>query len=227
MPSQLPEHVVVALLRQCFITPRCQASRIRQRTLLRSSTRALSTIRSSPSPRHRLALCPETQQRRSFITKSEADKVQPSGGVDSHSPVEINDYQPPLLLAEQREAGRGQGQQQTGTRIAVLGGGITGLSTAYYLTKQLPNAKITVYEGSERVGGWLSSKYVDVGNGKILFEQGPRTLRPHGPAAFVTLEMVSSIGFSSWTTVLNACNRSETSESTTRFSLLRKPQMRH
>jgi oxygen-dependent protoporphyrinogen oxidase len=226
MPSQLPEHVVVALLRQCFITPRCQASRIRQRTLLRSS-RALSSIRSSPSLRHRQALCPETQQKRSFIPKSEADKVQPSGGVESHTPAEINDYQPQLLLAEQHEAGRGQGQPQTGTRIAVLGGGITGLSTAYYLTKELPNAKITIYEGSERVGGWLSSKYVDVGNGKILFEQGPRTLRPHGPAALVTLEMVSSIGLFPLTTVLNAFYRSETSESTTRFSLLQKPLMRH
>jgi oxygen-dependent protoporphyrinogen oxidase len=98
----------------------------------------------------------------------------------------------------------------------VLGGGITGLSTAYYLTKELPNAKITVYEGSERIGGWLSSKYVDVGNVRILFEQGPRTLRPHGPAALVTVDMASLIGL--LLDFSDCLNRSETSKSTTRFS---------
>lgn len=62
--------------------------------------------------------------------------------------------------------------------IAVLGGGITGLATAYFLTQQLPKAKITVYEASDRIGGWLSSKRVEVEGGSVLFEAGPRTLRP-------------------------------------------------
>jgi len=55
---------------------------------------------------------------------------------------------------------------------------VTGLASAYYLTKELPKAKITVYEASDRIGGWLSSKRVPVKDGTILFEAGPRTLRP-------------------------------------------------
>jgi protoporphyrinogen/coproporphyrinogen III oxidase len=78
--------------------------------------------------------------------------------------------------------------------IAILGGGITGLSAAHYLTRELPTAKITIYEGSERLGGWLQSKSVDVGNGKVVFESGPRTLRPSTAAGLVTVEMVCSIG---------------------------------
>lgn len=74
--------------------------------------------------------------------------------------------------------------------IAVLGGGITGLASAFYLTKELPNAKITLYEASDRLGGWLQTKYVDVGDGTILFEQGPRTLRPKGVAGHLTLDLV-------------------------------------
>ena len=62
--------------------------------------------------------------------------------------------------------------------IAILGGGVTGLASAYYLTKELPKAKITIYEASDRIGGWLSSTRVPVKDGTILFEAGPRTLRP-------------------------------------------------
>ena len=67
---------------------------------------------------------------------------------------------------------------QHGNDFAILGGGITGLASAYYLTKELPNAKITIYEASDRLGGWLSSKRVPVRDGSVLFEAGPRTLRP-------------------------------------------------
>lgn len=65
------------------------------------------------------------------------------------------------------------GEQQ----IAVLGGGITGLASAYYLTQRLPRAKVTVFEGGPRLGGWLSSNRVEVSGGSILFEGGPRSLR--------------------------------------------------
>lgn len=78
------------------------------------------------------------------------------------------------------------------TDIAVLGGGITGLASAYYLSKLLPNAKITLFEASTRLGGWLHSKQVDVGNGKVVFEQGPRNLRPTNPNGLVTLDLVGN-----------------------------------
>ena len=77
------------------------------------------------------------------------------------------------------------------TDIAVLGGGITGLATAYYITKSLPNAKVTLFEASSRLGGWLDSQSVDVGTGKVVFEQGPRTLRPTIPNGWITLDLVS------------------------------------
>lgn len=80
------------------------------------------------------------------------------------------------------------------TNVAVLGGGITGLASAYYLAQQLPHSQITLFEGSLRLGGWLRSKQVDVGNGKVVFEQGPRNLRPTRPNGWVTLDLVSLHG---------------------------------
>ena len=65
--------------------------------------------------------------------------------------------------------------------IAVLGGGLTGLTTAYYLAKRLPaTAKITLYEATERLGGWVRTEKFDVdlagAKGQVSFERGPRTL---------------------------------------------------
>lgn len=62
--------------------------------------------------------------------------------------------------------------------IAILGGGITGLATAYNLAGEIPHAKITIYEAQDRLGGWIDSEHVEVDDGKVLFEWGPRTLRP-------------------------------------------------
>jgi oxygen-dependent protoporphyrinogen oxidase len=40
-------------------------------------------------------------------------------------------------------------------RLAVVGGGITGLTAAYRLSKLLPDAEIELFEGSDRLGGVL------------------------------------------------------------------------
>ncbi|RCI11489.1 hypothetical protein L249_7297 [Ophiocordyceps polyrhachis-furcata BCC 54312] len=68
-----------------------------------------------------------------------------------------------------------------GRRIAVIGGGLTGLTTAYRLAKQQPRStKITLYEASSRLGGWIQTDYaeVDVGGvrGRISLERGARTM---------------------------------------------------
>ena len=74
--------------------------------------------------------------------------------------------------------------------IAVLGGGITGLASAYFISRDIPNAKVTLFEASSRLGGWLHSKSVDVGTGNVVFEQGPRSLRPTMPNGLITLNLV-------------------------------------
>jgi len=74
-------------------------------------------------------------------------------------------------------------------RIAVIGGGITGLTAAYCLSKR-QDISVTLYEGSDRLGGWIHSKHVDVPGGRVLFELGPRTLRPGMPNGVLTAGLV-------------------------------------
>jgi hypothetical protein len=78
------------------------------------------------------------------------------------------------------------------TNCISTGGGITGLASAYYLAKELPNARIVLYEASERLGGWVQSKKIDVEDGSVVFEQGPRTLRTTLPNGPVTMSLVHS-----------------------------------
>jgi hypothetical protein len=77
--------------------------------------------------------------------------------------------------------------------IAVLGGGITGLASAYFLTQEFPNAKITLFEAKETLGGWVKSTKIDVGDGEVMFESGPRSLRPQAPAGTIALKLVRII----------------------------------
>lgn len=82
--------------------------------------------------------------------------------------------------------------------IAVLGGGISGLATAFNLSRDIPEAKITVFEAQDQPGGWMDSERVEVNNGKVLFEWGPRSLRPDVRGnGLATLQLVSAAIFSS------------------------------
>ena len=47
----------------------------------------------------------------------------------------------------------GKGIKLVMNRIVIIGGGIAGLSAAYYATKKIPNAQITLIESSNRWGG--------------------------------------------------------------------------
>lgn len=71
-------------------------------------------------------------------------------------------------------------------RIAVLGGGVAGLSSAYFLSREFPNSKVTIYEAGTDAGGWVKSVKKAVPGGEVLFELGPRTLR----SATVTAHLV-------------------------------------
>lgn len=58
--------------------------------------------------------------------------------------------------------------------VIVLGGGISGLSLAYFLRIKLAQqAKITLLEQSSRTGGWIATK----NQAGFIFEQGPRSCR--------------------------------------------------
>ncbi|CAN8098950.1 unnamed protein product [Discula destructiva] len=87
--------------------------------------------------------------------------------------------------------------------IAVLGGGLTGLTTAYYLTRFHPAAKITIYESDDRLGGWIDTERVQVKtqDGKdatISFERGARTVAPQSSMArwedFVLFDLIDQLG---------------------------------
>ncbi|CAG8549552.1 4864_t:CDS:2 [Ambispora gerdemannii] len=72
---------------------------------------------------------------------------------------------------------------------AVLGGGISGLAAAWYLMRGTPpKTKITLLEATNRLGGWIQT--TRVGEEQVLFEQGPRTLRPSGLSGLATLDMI-------------------------------------
>lgn len=78
--------------------------------------------------------------------------------------------------------------------VAVLGGGIGGLSACYHLSKSSQVSKIVVLESSGHYGGWLSSTRREDG---AVFEHGPRGVRPAGAVGKNTLNMVSELGLES------------------------------
>lgn len=84
-------------------------------------------------------------------------------------------------------------------RIAIIGGGISGLASAHFISKAYPKSQITVFEKEGRVGGWVMSERIEVneegreskgGKDSVLFEYGARTLRP-GVLALPTMQLVS------------------------------------
>ncbi len=79
-------------------------------------------------------------------------------------------------------------------KYLILGGGITGLSAAWFLKKREPTAQITLLEKTDRLGGWIRSST----EGGFFFEKGPRTFQlgrsPHLLALIqeLNLETISS-----------------------------------
>lgn len=185
MPSRLPEHALVTLLRQCFVTPTCQLPRRYSQVALPSS-RSTGTARAY-QPRQRSPAIRE--QNRGYHTHNGQFNVSRASSTTSFG---FSGYAENSLQARRRKSTtRTLEQPREGEiSIAVLGGGVSGLASAHYLTRELPHAKITIYEESDRLGGWLNSRQVNVKQGDIVFEQGPRSLRPNTPASLVTLDMV-------------------------------------
>ncbi|EAR89463.2 protoporphyrinogen oxidase (macronuclear) [Tetrahymena thermophila SB210] len=74
-------------------------------------------------------------------------------------------------------------------KIAILGGGVSGLSQSYYLHKMLKKCDIKIFEASNRVSGALQTK----NDGGFFFEQGPRSIR-NGNTIFEVLKICEDIG---------------------------------
>ncbi len=51
--------------------------------------------------------------------------------------------------------------QISSPRIAVLGAGISGLSAAAFLSKEMPDASVDIFDASDRVGGVIHTEYSD------------------------------------------------------------------
>ena len=87
-------------------------------------------------------------------------------------------------------------------RVAVLGGGISGLAAAWNLARKQPNLDILLLEHSEKLGGWLQSHRGGVeeeGERGRVFELGPRSLRTAGVAGKTTLALVRRVHVSCFT----------------------------
>ncbi|KAF2114066.1 hypothetical protein BDV96DRAFT_495457 [Lophiotrema nucula] len=76
------------------------------------------------------------------------------------------------------------------SRVAIIGGGITGLAACYYTAKRYPHANVTLFERSNRLGGLIDSRFVQLDNGgTTVCEMGPRTLRANAPHTNLSLEI--------------------------------------
>ncbi|OJT13712.1 Protoporphyrinogen oxidase [Trametes pubescens] len=83
--------------------------------------------------------------------------------------------------------------------FTVLGGGLSGLSAAFHLSRRFPartGTRITIVEKSSRLGGWVQSERVRVKDkhgheAEILLESGPRTLRPASKAILEIIHLLN------------------------------------
>ncbi|CBQ68909.1 conserved hypothetical protein [Sporisorium reilianum SRZ2] len=99
-----------------------------------------------------------------------------------------------------RFASRALSQSTDKKRIAVLGGGIAGLTSAYRLAQQLPKDRydIVLLEHQNRLGGWIHSERIALPSGPskvtALIEKGPRSIQPAGYSGLMMLQLVQSLG---------------------------------
>src|SRR5579859_5620771 len=85
--------------------------------------------------------------------------------------------------------------QDTPFRVTIIGGGITGLSTAWYLQQQAhkkgPNIQVTVLEASDRWGGKIRTEKVEIDGASFVVESGPDSFITQKPAA---LQLAKELG---------------------------------
>ncbi len=82
---------------------------------------------------------------------------------------------------------RGERAERVATRIAVLGGGVSGLAAAFYARREYPEAEVVVLEASERFGGTVRT----VAKDGFVLDLGPDALLTRKPAG---LELCRILG---------------------------------
>lgn len=84
----------------------------------------------------------------------------------------------------------------TKANVGVIGSGISGLSFVYFLSKLRPDLKFTVFESSNRVGGYIDSQIHDFSNNQsVLLEKGPRTLRGKADGCVLIVDTLIKLGY--------------------------------
>lgn len=68
-------------------------------------------------------------------------------------------------------------------KLVIVGGGIAGLSAAYFATKKLAYTEITLIESSDRWGGKITTDRVPFEGGQFIIEGGPDTFLATKPYA--------------------------------------------
>ncbi|KAI0355823.1 Protoporphyrinogen oxidase [Trametes cingulata] len=82
--------------------------------------------------------------------------------------------------------------------VTIVGGGLSGLSAAFHLSRRFPahtGTRITLVEKASRLGGWVRSERVRVKDqygrqAEVLLESGPRTLRPASKAILELIHLL-------------------------------------
>lgn len=85
-------------------------------------------------------------------------------------------------------------------KIAIIGGGISGLATAYFLKKYNPSCHVDLYEKEEKLGGKIKTEYIH----GFRIETGTNGFLTNKPEG---LELASMINADSLLLESNACSR--------------------
>ncbi len=65
--------------------------------------------------------------------------------------------------------------------LIVVGGGIAGLSAAYYAVREHPDWQVTVLEAADRWGGKITTARLPLDGGQFIIEGGPDTFLASKP----------------------------------------------
>lgn len=79
-------------------------------------------------------------------------------------------------------------RQRDSVDVAIIGGGIAGLTVAYRLVQQSRGLRVVLVEASERLGGKILTETVDTQDGRFIVEGGPDAFLVQKPWAKALVE---------------------------------------